>query len=88
MALKGLKRYGYNETAQACREQLLAWCHQNQDYLWEYYDSKSGKGKGARAIRLDRRFRHRVHFQLGLRRRSVIAYVVRHAWLQRVVRGQ
>ncbi len=47
MALVGLKRYGYKETAQACREQLLAWCQQNQDYLWEYYDSKSGKGKGA-----------------------------------------
>jgi len=47
MALKGLKNYGYHETAQTCREQLLAWCHQNQDYLWEYYDSKSGKGKGA-----------------------------------------
>ena len=48
MALKGLKRYGYNETAQACREQLLAWCDQNRDHLWEYYDSKSGKGTGAR----------------------------------------
>jgi glycogen debranching enzyme len=48
MALKGLKRYGYSETAQACRGQLLAWCDQNQDYLWEYYDSRSGKGKGAR----------------------------------------
>jgi putative isomerase len=48
MALKGLKRYGYKETAQAGREQLLAWCHQNRDHLWEYYDSKSGKGKGAR----------------------------------------
>lgn len=47
MALAGLKRYGYKETAQACREQLLAWCQQNQDYLWEYYDSKSGKGCGA-----------------------------------------
>ena len=47
MALKGLKRYGYNETAQTCREQLLAWCHQNRDHLCEYYDSKSGKGKGA-----------------------------------------
>jgi putative isomerase len=48
MALKGLKRYGYSETAQACRGRLLAWCDQNQDYLWEYYDSRSGKGKGAR----------------------------------------
>ncbi len=47
MALKGLRRYHYNDTAQACREQLLAWCQQNQDHLWEYYNSKSGKGKGA-----------------------------------------
>jgi putative isomerase len=46
MALKGLKRYGYDETAQTCREQLLAWCNQNPDHLWEYYDSKSGKGIG------------------------------------------
>jgi putative isomerase len=47
MALKGLKRYGYSETAQAGRERLLAWCDENRDHLWEYYDSKSGKGKGA-----------------------------------------
>ena len=47
MAFQGLRRYGYNETAQACREQLLAWCDKNRDYLWEYYDSKSGDGKGA-----------------------------------------
>jgi putative isomerase len=46
-ALRGLRRYGYNETAQACRQQLLAWCDQNKDHLWEYYDSKSGKGLGA-----------------------------------------
>jgi len=46
MALKGLKNYGYNATAQTCREQLLKWCNQNQDHLWEYYDSKSGKGIG------------------------------------------
>ena len=71
MALKGLKRYGYNETAEACREQLLAWCHQNHDRLWEYYDSSFGKGKERPAIRLDRRVRHRVYFQLGFRRRSV-----------------
>ena len=45
-ALKGLKRYGFEQTAQAGREQMLAWCHQNQDHLWEYYDSKSGKGEG------------------------------------------
>jgi putative isomerase len=47
MAMKGLKRYGYDETAQTCREQLLAWCNENSDHLWEYYDSKSGKGIGA-----------------------------------------
>ena len=47
MALKGLKRYGFDKTAETGREQLLAWCHQNRDYLWEYYDSRSGKGLGA-----------------------------------------
>jgi putative isomerase len=47
MAFQGLKRYGYSETAQNGREQLLAWCDKNRDYLWEYYDSKSGKGRGA-----------------------------------------
>lgn len=47
MALKGLKRYGYDDTAEACREQLLAWCDKNRDHLWEYYDSRSGAGKGA-----------------------------------------
>jgi putative isomerase len=48
MALKGLKRAGYAETAEAGREQILAWCHQNQDHLWEYYDSRFGKGIGAK----------------------------------------
>jgi hypothetical protein len=47
-AFKGLKRSGYKETAEVCREHLLAWCDQNRDFLWEYYDAKSGQGKGAR----------------------------------------
>ena len=48
MALKGLKRYGFKDTAEAGRQTLLGWCDQNQDTIWEYYDSRSGQGLGAR----------------------------------------
>ncbi len=46
-ALKGLKLYGYTATAEAGRELMLKWCAQNEDALYEYYDSRSGKGLGA-----------------------------------------
>ena len=45
-AAKGLKFYGYEKTAQALRQNLLQWCATNTDALYEYYDSKSGKGLG------------------------------------------
>jgi len=48
LALKGLKRYGYRDTAEQMRQTLLGWCALNQDTLWEYYDSKNGKGLGTR----------------------------------------
>jgi len=45
-AAKGLKFCGYKETAEALRQNLLNWCAVNRDGLYEYYDSKSGKGLG------------------------------------------
>jgi glycogen debranching enzyme len=45
-ATKGLKAYGYTKTAEAIRENLLNWCASNKDALYEYYDSRSGKGLG------------------------------------------
>jgi putative isomerase len=47
-ALKGLKNYGYDKTADACRDTILQWCDKNNNYLYEYYDSRSGKGIGAK----------------------------------------
>ncbi len=46
-ALKGLKQYGHDRVADDCRKTILEWCSKNPDHLWEYYDSKSGKGLGA-----------------------------------------
>jgi putative isomerase len=48
MALKGLQRYGYQTIADAGRQTILTWCDQNSDTLWEYYDSKTGKGLGTK----------------------------------------
>lgn len=45
-ALKGLKWNGYVELADAGRDTVLAWCSQNTDYIYEYYDSTTGKGFG------------------------------------------
>jgi putative isomerase len=46
-ALKGLKEYGYEEPANKGKQVILDWCSQNKDALYEYYDSKTGKGLGA-----------------------------------------
>ncbi|MCL5096723.1 MAG: hypothetical protein M1608_04185 [Candidatus Omnitrophica bacterium] len=46
-ALKGLRNYGYDKIANNLRETILGWCDKNKDYLWEYYDSRDGKGLGA-----------------------------------------
>lgn len=45
-AAKGLKFYGFKKTAEALRQNLLNWIAANTDALYEYYDSKSGKGLG------------------------------------------
>ncbi len=46
-AAKGLKFYGYDKLAESFRQNILSWCAGNTDALYEYYDSKSGKGLGA-----------------------------------------
>jgi glycogen debranching enzyme len=45
-AAKGLKLCGHEKTAEALRQNLLNWCAANTGALYEYYDSKSGKGLG------------------------------------------
>lgn len=45
-AAKGLKFYGYAKAAETIRQSLLNWCARSKDGLYEYYDSKSGKGLG------------------------------------------
>jgi putative isomerase len=47
-ALKGLQRYGYTDVAGHMRETILGWCAANGDALYEYYDSRTGAGLGAR----------------------------------------
>lgn len=46
-AVQGLKRYGHDQVADRIRKTIFNWCGQNRDCLWEYYDSKNGKGLGA-----------------------------------------
>ena len=46
-ALKGLKHYGFTDVAEHGRQTLLQWCADNGDHLYEYYDSRTGKGLGA-----------------------------------------
>lgn len=46
-AIKGLYYYGYEKLAGEFRRTILDWCSQNEDHLYEYYDSRSGKGIGA-----------------------------------------
>ncbi|MFA6134811.1 MAG: trehalase family glycosidase [Phycisphaerae bacterium] len=43
-ALKGLKFYGYDDLADAGRKLILSWGLSNEDYIWELYDSRTGKG--------------------------------------------
>ena len=45
-ALRGLKDYGFDATADACRDTILGWCSANEDAIYERYDSRSGKGLG------------------------------------------
>jgi putative isomerase len=46
-ALKGLLDYGYRDLAERMRSNLVGWM-EHSDGLYEYYDSRSGKGLGAR----------------------------------------
>ncbi len=46
-ALKGLQQYGYGKIAGEMRSRLLAWVAQGPS-IREYYDSRDGKGYGAR----------------------------------------
>lgn len=45
--LKGLKRYGYSSLAEKMRDELLNIVHADNRGLFEYYDSRDGKGLGA-----------------------------------------
>ena len=47
MALIGLERYGYTRLADAFRNRLLTMCAEEKRGLFEYYDSRSGEGRGA-----------------------------------------
>ena len=47
LAAKGLRYYGRERQAESFRQTVLGWCAANAEELWEYYDSKSGRGLGA-----------------------------------------
>jgi len=49
-AFKGLQDYGFGDLADRLRSNLLNWIGQDQKVIWEYYDSKNGKGFGATAF--------------------------------------
>lgn len=46
-AVNGLKKYGYSDTADKIRETVLEWVYNEKRDIFEYYDSKNGKGLGA-----------------------------------------
>ena len=43
-AARGLKRYGFLETAEGIREKILSMVDENTDGIYENYDSKTGRG--------------------------------------------
>ena len=47
-ALKGLKNYGFNEIFDGYKNRLLDMCDKEKRGLFEYYDSRTGKGLGAK----------------------------------------
>ncbi len=49
-ALKGLQEYGDVKTADTMRSRLLNWVASDPSTIWEYYDSRDGKGAGAKAF--------------------------------------
>jgi len=48
MMLLGLQRYGYGALAEEMRQLLLHWCDREKRGLFEYYDSVTGEGLGAK----------------------------------------
>jgi neutral trehalase len=46
--IRGLYDYGYESLAFDLLENILDWCSKNKDSIYEYYDSKTGKGLGAK----------------------------------------
>ncbi len=49
-AIKGLQEYGCTQLAGTMRSLLLAWIAHDPSTIWEYYDSKTGNGAGARGF--------------------------------------
>ena len=47
-ALKGLRDYGCGRLAESMRGTLLGWVRGDPEQIWEYYDSRTGKGGGAK----------------------------------------
>jgi putative isomerase len=47
-ALLGLHRSGHAAVADTMRTRILDWCDKNDESIFEYYDSRSGQGLGAR----------------------------------------
>ncbi len=47
-ALAGLKKYGYNDLCERFKENILSVCDKEKRGVFEYYDSKTGKGLGAK----------------------------------------
>lgn len=47
-ACVGLKNYGYTDLFRDISERILTWCDDEKTGVYEYYDSKTGKGCGAK----------------------------------------
>ena len=47
MAVNGLMRYGYTELAEGYRNRILDVCAKEERGLFEYYNSRTGEGRGA-----------------------------------------
>ena len=45
-ALRGMKDYGFDAVADACRDTILVWCAANEDAIYERYDSRTRAGCG------------------------------------------
>lgn len=45
--VRGLHNYGYYDTASAITDKILSFCKRN-DLIYEYYDSRTGRGLGAK----------------------------------------